>query len=218
MIELENVTKYYKINGGKHYILKNVSIVLPENKNIGILGKNGAGKSTLLKMLGQINKPDKGKISSDKSFSWPMALSGGFQPTLSGEENSKFVCRIYGLSENELKAKLNFIKEFSELGKFFEQPVKTYSSGMKSRLSFALSLVFDFNYLLIDETLSVGDKSFQQKSKKALIDKIEKSNVLMVSHVMSILKEICDCGILLKDGDLLFFETIEEAIKEYEKL
>jgi len=217
MIELQNVTKYYKTNSTKKYILNDVNITIPTQKNIAILGANGAGKSTLLRMLGGIEFPNFGRIKSDKSFSWPMGLGGGFQGSMTGRNNVKFVCRIYEKNENEIKNAIEFVKDFSELEDYFEMPIKTYSSGMKSRLSFALSLYFDFDYLIIDETLSVGDRDFQKKSKEALRKKIEKSHAIVVSHSMSILREICDVSIYLKDGNLQYFDNVEEGIKCYER-
>jgi len=218
MILLQNATKYYKTKHGKKYVLKNVSLKLPENKNIGILGINGAGKSTLLRMLGGIDFPNSGKIISDKTFSWPMGLAGGFQGSMTGRQNVRFVARVFGQDEEEIKKIVNFVYEFSELGEYFDMPIKTYSSGMKSRLSFGLSLAFDFDYLLIDETLSVGDSRFKAKSKEALMKKIEKSNVLMVSHSMKDLRDICDVGIVLHEGKLYYFDNIEDAIKTYEDI
>ena len=218
MIVLENATKFYKTKYGKKYILKNVTMTIPSETNIGILGKNGAGKSTLLRMLGGIDFPNSGKIYSDKSFSWPMGLSGGFQGSMTGRQNVKFVCRVFNRSEEEIKKVIEFVKNFSELGNYFDIPIKLYSSGMKSRLSFGISLAFDFDYLLIDETLSVGDKKFKKKSKEALMKKIEHSNVLMVSHSMNDLKNICDAGIVVNDGKITYYENINEAIDEYNKL
>lgn len=218
MIELRNVTKYYKTSHEKKYILNNVSKVIPSNVNVGILGRNGAGKSTLLRMLGGIDFPNSGIISSPNSFSWPMGLAGGFQGSMSGRQNVKFVCRIYGKSDYEIEQAIASVQEFAELGDYFDMPIKTYSSGMKSRLSFGLSLVFDFDYLIIDETLSVGDKNFQEKSKKALRKKIENCNVLLVSHSMPVLKEICDVGILVHKGEMHYFDNIDDAIKTYNKI
>ena len=169
MIELQNVTKYFRTTKGKKYILKDVSFSIPSDVNVGILGRNGAGKSTLMKMLGQIEFPNHGKIISDKTFSWVMGVGGGFQNNMTGRANVKFVCRIYGKSKEEIDRSIEFVKEFSELEDYFEMPIRTYSSGMKSRLTFGLSLAFDFDYLLIDETLSVGDARFRKKSKEALM-------------------------------------------------
>ena len=218
MIVLENATKYYKTKHGKKYILNNISMILPQETNIGILGRNGAGKSTLLRMLGGIDFPNRGKIYSDKSFSWPMGLSGGFQGSMTGKQNVKFVCRIFNKSEAEIKKIIHFVQDFSELDDYFDMPIKIYSSGMKSRLSFGLSLAFDFDYLLIDETLSVGDAKFKKKSKDALMKKIEHSNVLMVSHSMGDLKNICDAGIVVNDGKITYYDDIHEAIEEYQNL
>jgi len=215
MIELKNVTKYFKTKQGKKYILKDMSILIPSEHNIGILGRNGTGKSTIMRMLGQIEFPDKGRILSNKSFSWPLGLSGGFVGNMSGKANVKFVCRLYGKSEKEIKDIINFVKKFSELGNYFEMPIKTYSSGMKSRLSFGLSLSFDFDYLLIDETLSVGDAKFRKKSKEALLKKIETCNVLLVSHDMGTLRDICDVGIVVDKGKMSYFDNINNAIDEY---
>lgn len=218
MIELRNVTKYYKTANERKYILNNVSITIPSGKNIGILGRNGAGKSTLLRMLGGIDFPNEGVISSDKSFSWPMGLGGGFQGSMTGRQNVKFVCRIYGKSDYEIDLAIEYVREFSELGAYFDMPIKTYSSGMKSRLGFGLSLFFDFDYLIIDETLSVGDKNFQDKSKKALRKKIENCNILLVSHSMPVLKELCDVGIVVHKGQMHYCDDINDAIATYNKI
>jgi len=218
MIELYNVTKYFKTGGKKKYILNNVTMTIPSGVNVGLLGRNGAGKSTLLRMLGGIDFPNFGIITSPNSFSWPMGLAGGFQGSMTGRQNVKFVCRIYGKSDYEIEQAIESVREFAEIGDYFDMPIKTYSSGMKSRLSFGLSLVFDFDYLIIDETLSVGDKNFQEKSKKALRKKIENCNVLLVSHSMPILKEICDVGIVVHQGKIYYCDTIEEAITTYNNI
>ncbi|MBD3798244.1 MAG: ABC transporter ATP-binding protein, partial [Campylobacterales bacterium] len=159
-----------------------------------------------------------GVISSPNSFSWPMGLAGGFQGSMTGRQNVKFVCRIYGKSEYEIEEAVRSVQEFAEIGDYFDMPIKTYSSGMKSRLSFGLSLVFDFDYLIIDETLSVGDKNFQEKSKKALRKKIENCNVLLVSHSMPVLKEICDAGIVVHQGQIHYCDDINDAISTYNKI
>jgi len=218
MIRLNNVTKYFKVDGDKHYVLKNVSFEIPSNTNVGILGRNGAGKSTLLRMLGGIDFPTVGTITSDKTFSWPMGLSGGFQGSMTGRQNVKFVCRIYGKTDKEIASIMDSVQEFSELGEYFDMPIKMYSTGMRGRLSFGLSLAFDFDYLIIDETLSTGDTNFKNKAKEALQKKIENCNVLLVSHSMGDLKRICDAGIIVNDGSLKYYDDIEDAITAYQEL
>jgi capsular polysaccharide transport system ATP-binding protein len=217
MIELIKATKYYQTNIGRKYILKDVTITIPSHKSVAILGSNGAGKSTLLRMLGGIDYPNKGIIRSKNKFSWPMGLSGGFQGSMTGRQNVKFVCRIYGENDDHIKDAINFVKEFSELGDYFDMPIKTYSSGMKARLSFGLSLFFNFDYILIDETLSVGDPKFKKKAQDALMKKIENSNAIIVSHSIKILKDVCDVGIYLDNGKMQYFEDVQEAIDCYQK-
>ena len=214
MIELRNVTKFFRTNEGRKYILNDVSIVLPE-VNIGILGRNGAGKSTLMRMLGKIEFPNKGKIASRNSFSWPLGLRGGFVGNMTGKANVKFVCGLYGKSKEETRKITASVRDFSELGDYFDMPVKTYSSGMGGRLGFGLSLAFDFDYMLIDETLSTGDANFQAKAKAALAKKIETSHVLLVSHSMKTLQDICQAGLLLHEGQMYFYDDINDAIQHY---
>ncbi len=218
MIELQNVNKFFVTKAGKKYILKDATFSIPSEKNIGILGRNGTGKSTIMKMLGQIEFPNSGKIVSNKTFSWVMGVGGGFQGNMTGRANVKFVCRIYGKSKEEIEKSINFVKEFSELGDYFDMPIRTYSSGMKSRLTFGLSLAFDFDYLLIDETLSVGDARFRKKSKEALMKKIESCNVLLVSHDMKTLEDICDVGIVVDGGKMQYYENIKDAITKYAEI
>lgn len=218
MIALQHVTKFYPTARGKKYILDNVTQTIPGGVNVGILGRNGAGKSTLLRMLGGIDFPNGGHIASASSFSWPMGLAGGFQGSMTGRQNVKFVCRIYGKSDDEIRQAVEAVRAFSELGDYFDMPIKTYSSGMKSRLSFGLSLVFDFDYLIIDETLSVGDRKFQEKSKTALHRKIASCNILLVSHAMPVLRELCDAGIVLHEGTMHYFDAVDDAIRMYDDL
>ena len=217
MIELRNVTKYFRTNDHKKYILNDVTMTLPA-VNIGILGRNGAGKSTLIRMLGKIEFPTKGSIYSKKSFSWPLGLSGGAVPTMTGRANVKFVCTVYNKSPKETRKIIEDVKEFAELGEYFDMPMKTYSSGMKGRLGFGLSLAFDFDYMLIDETLSTGDASFRAKAQKALKAKIERCHILLVSHSMQTLSELCQAGLLLNEGKLHYYENIDDAIKRYEEI
>jgi capsular polysaccharide transport system ATP-binding protein len=218
MIELKNVTKYFQTKNGKNYTLREVSLIIPSHTNVGILGRNGAGKTTLMRMLGQIEFPNHGKIISSSSFSWPLSLSAGFVNNMSGRANVQFVCRLYGLSSFQISAVIEAVDDFSELGKYFDMPIRTYSSGMKARLNFGLSLMFDFDYLLIDETLSVGDAKFKKKSSKALRKKIKTCSILLVSHDMKTLRDLCDAGILVHQGKLEYFPDIGDAIDAYQRI
>jgi len=217
MIQLENVTKYFYTKNSKKYILQNITLELPD-ENIGILGRNGAGKSTLMRMLGGIEFPNSGKIISDKTFSWPLGLGGGFVGNMSGRANIKFVCNLFGKSKQQTNKIIEFVYDFSELGNYFDMPIKTYSSGMKGRLGFGLSLAFDFDYMIIDETLSVGDARFRKKAKEALKKKIENCNVILVSHDMKILQEMCQVGLLVNNGQLTYYDDIKNAIDEYTQI
>jgi capsular polysaccharide transport system ATP-binding protein len=218
MIRLENVTKYYSVKGKPHYILKDITLSIPVGTNVGILGRNGAGKSTLLRMLGGIDFPNKGRIEAAVDFSWPLGLSGGFQGSLTGRENAQFICRVYSRTAREMEETLDFTFEFSELGAYFNMPIKTYSAGMKARLAFATSLAFDFDYYLIDETLSVGDPQFRKKCTDALNDLLNRRNFLLVSHALPMLKKMCDSGIILADGQMTYFDDVNDAITYYQSL
>ncbi len=215
MIRMENVTKYYASPKGRKYVLHDVNIEFPSNCNIGILGRNGMGKSTLLRLLGGIDYPNRGHIHIDGRISWPMGLQGGMQGSLTGRDNARFVCRIYGDSEHEVNRKISFILEFSELGDYFDMPVKTYSSGMRARLSFATSIAFDFDIYLMDEITAVGDQRFKEKSRAALQEKKDKAKIIKVSHNMQELIRDCDVGIYLEGGKMQIFDDINEAVAAY---
>lgn len=217
MIEIVNATKFYNIRGKKHYILKDVNYTFPAGKSIGILGANGAGKSTLLRLLGGLEYPNSGKIIANSSISWPVGLTAGFQGSLTARQNIKFVCRIHNKNLRETKQIEDFVYDFAEIGDFFDMPIKSYSSGMKARVNFGLSMAFDFDYYLIDEVTGVGDPKFQNKAKTLFDEKKQKANVIMVSHSMKEIKNNCDIAILLKNGKINIFDDIDEAISSYQK-
>ena len=216
MIRVSNLTKSYRTKKGRHYVFKNVNTEFPDGVNIGIIGPNGAGKTTFLSILGGIDFPDRGTVISDKSFSWPLGLQGGFVRHISGRDNCKFVCKIYSEKSSEIHEKLEFIHKLSGVGDYFFEPVRTYSSGMRARLGFALSMAFNFDYFLIDEVTAVGDRVFRKITAQALKNKRARSKVIMVSHQMKTLEEFCDIGVLIKQGEIRVFESMGEAIKAYE--
>jgi capsular polysaccharide transport system ATP-binding protein len=217
MIKLHNITKSYKLNSGdRHFVFKNLSFTFPENCSIGLIGPNGAGKSTLMRILGKMDIPDSGKVITDKKISWPVGLSGGFQGSLSARDNVKFICRIYGYHGKEMQKKVQYVEDFAEIGKFFDEPIKSFSSGMRSRVAFGLSMAFDFDYYLIDEIGAVGDAKFKAKSKAAYEEKLTNSNVIMVSHSMGEIKKWCDKVVLVKDGKATIYDDVEEGIKVYQ--
>lgn len=215
MIKIENLTKSYRTPQGRHYVFKDLNLELPSGKSVALIGRNGAGKSTLLRMIGGIDRPDSGRIITDKTISWPVGLSGGFQGSLTGRENVKFVARLYAKKE-ELQEKIEFVEDFAELGKYFDMPIKTYSSGMKSRLGFGLSMAFKFDYYLVDEVTAVGDARFKQKCADLFNSRHKEASFLMVSHSLSSLKEYCDVALLIdRQNQTQLHRNLEEAISIY---
>ena len=215
MIKIENLTKSYRTPTGRHYVFKDLNIEIPSGKSVAFIGRNRAGKSTLLRMIGGIDRPDSGKIITNKTISWPVGLAGGFQGSLTGRENVKFVARLYAKQE-ELKEKIEFVEEFAELGKYFDMPIKTYSSGMRSRLGFGLSMAFKFDYYIVDEVTAVGDARFKEKCAQLFKERHKESSFLMVSHSLNSLKEFCDVAIVFKDDNVVgFYDDVQEGIEEY---
>ncbi|ABG41745.1 ABC transporter related protein [Paraglaciecola sp. T6c] len=216
MIRLENLTKYYPSHLGKQYIFKDLSFDIPSGHNIGILGSNGAGKSTLFRLLAGSEYPNKGKVLTDLSLSWPVALTTGIHQQMTGRENTRFIGKVNGIADLDTYERR--VREFAELGDKFDLPVRSYSSGMKPRLAFACSIAIDFDVYLIDEVTSVGDAKFRKKARKALLERSETANVVMVSHEMNEIRQFCDSAIVLHKGELTFYNDLEEGIKQYQAL
>lgn len=215
MIRLEHVTKAYPFGKGKREVLKDINFTLQKGEKIGILGRNGAGKSTLVRVLGGAEKPTSGKITKNMSISWPLAFSGAFQGSLTGVDNVHFVCRIYNKDYHEA---MMMVESFAELGKYLYEPVKVYSSGMKARLAFAISMAVDFDCYLIDEVISVGDASFKQKCQIELFEKRAHKSMILVSHELNIVKQYCDKAAILKAGEMTVYENMDEAFEVYKML
>lgn len=213
MIELRDVCKVYETSSGPNCVLNNVSMRFPAGKSVGILGRNGAGKSTLLRIIGGAEMPDSGEIIRRGRISWPIGFAGGFNGSLSGEENCRFVSRIYGQDVDRVVAES---EEFADIGAYFTMPVRTYSSGMRARLAFALSMAIDFDVYLVDEVTAVGDKQFQEKCRQAFAERRERSSIVMVSHQIATLKQYCEQFAVLRDGTVTVFDDIDRAAEHYE--
>lgn len=218
MIEIQNIDKYYPTAlTTRKYIYKNFSLDIPTEKNLAIIGRNGVGKSTLIRLLGGIEEPNEGCITSDKSISWPLGLSTGILPSMTGQENTDFICKIYGV-ENTKEAH-EFVLDFSELGKNYFDTVKRYSSGMRSRLAFALSLLFKFDVMLLDELMAVGDAQFKRKCSEVFdVWRSNNTSLILVSHSFKAIREQCDAGLILTGGEPLYFEDVNDALKEYSRM
>lgn len=216
MIKLHQLTKYYPSELGHQYIFKDVNFTIPTDRNIAILGSNGAGKSTLFRILAGSEYPNKGRVITDKSLSWPVALATGIHTKMTGRENTRFIGRVNGVAD--LEEYEHKVQAFAELGVKYDLPVGTYSSGMRSRLAFGCCTAIDFDVYLIDEATSVGDQKFRKKAKQTLLDKSKKASVIMVSHDPKELKEFCDSAIILDKGTLTFYDDLDAALAIYQEL
>jgi capsular polysaccharide transport system ATP-binding protein len=217
MIVVDNVYKRYVTEHGPgRWVLQGVSLTIPRNISVGLVGRNGAGKSTLLNLIGGSDTPNRGRIVRRCRVSWPMGLVGGLHLDLSGRQNAKFVCRVLG-HEQDIEEKIAYIEDFTEIGPAFDEPVQTYSSGMRSRLKFGISLAFDFDVYISDEVTSAGDRAFQAKASAAFRGLAEKRGLIMVSHSEGTLRDFCQAGVWLHEGKAYWFDELEEALKNYKE-
>ncbi len=215
MIVVDNIHKRYMTpHGPGKWVLEGISLTIPPKCSIGLIGANGAGKSTLLRLIGGVDRPNKGRITRDCSVSWPMGLGSGLKGTLTGRQNSKFVCRIHG-HEDDMPERIKAIEAFAELGDAFDEPVDTYSSGMKSRLQFGMSLAFEFDVYISDEVTSTGDANFQKKANAAFRALLNRSSLIMVSHSEKTLKDYCSAGVWVNQGKAYWFDQIDDALSAY---
>ena len=216
MIRVRDLQKEYPTEGGSfHRVLSGVSFEIQRGEKIAILGRNGAGKSTLIRLLGGIELPTRGSIEQTMSLSWPVGLGGGIHPTLTGNDNIRFVSRVYGKPFKELRA---YVEDFAELGHFLSEPVRTYSSGMAARLNFALSLAIDFDCYLIDEVLAVGDQKFQRRSYEELFEKRADRSMILASHVGELVRQYCSRALVLHRGRGKVFDNLDLALDIYQGL
>ena len=213
MIDLENIYKTYQTRQGSVSVLKDVNLTVCAGEKVGILGRNGAGKSTIIRLISGAERPTSGRIIRNMSVSWPLAFGGAFQGSLTGLDNLRFICRIYGIDPED---KISFVQEFSELGGYLREPVKTYSSGMRARLAFAISMVVEFDCFLIDEIIAVGDQRFHDKCHLELFEKRRDRAMIIVSHNISYIKEHCQKAAVLVKGNLTVFNDVNEAFNFYE--
>jgi capsular polysaccharide transport system ATP-binding protein len=215
MIILENIVKTYHTRSGARSVLKGLNLKVAKGEKVGILGRNGAGKSTLIRLISGAELQTSGNIHRGISISWPLAFGGAFQGSLSGLDNVRFICRVYGAP---IQPAINFVEQFSELGIYLKEPVKTYSSGMRARLAFAISMGVEFDCFLIDEIVAVGDSRFHQKCHVELFEKRSDRAMIIVSHSPAYIREHCTRATVLIDGMLHDFDTVDEALHHYHSL
>ena len=214
MIELRNLTKIYRTAGREKVICEDLNLVLPSNKAVALLGRNGTGKSTLLNMISGLVPPTSGEVVTTGSLSWPVGFAGSFSQDMTGAQNVKFVARVYGADTDETR---DFVEEFADLGEHFHMPVRTYSTGMRGRLAFGLSMAFQFDTYLVDETTSAGDGAFKDKANAVFLARMKHSGAVVVNHSMAMIREICNVGVVLEGGRATYYEDLEEAISAHEE-
>jgi capsular polysaccharide transport system ATP-binding protein len=213
MIELTNVRKTYPTREGRRVVLDRINLRVTMGQKIGILGRNGAGKSTLIRMISGAELPTSGRIKRGISVSWPLAFGGAFQQYLTGLDNLRFICRIYGV---DFKAVIPFVEDFTELGIYLREPVLHYSSGMRARLAFALSMAIEFDCFLIDEIVAVGDSRFHDKCMRELFEKRKDRALILVSHDANMIKGHCESAYVLTAGRLTEHESVDAAFVFYQ--
>jgi len=212
MIRLRGVEKAYPSRSGPRTVLNDINLTIARGEKIGILGRNGSGKSTLIRLISGAESPSRGSVVRNMSVSWPLAFSGAFQGSLTGVDNLRFICRVYGV---DVASRIEYVQDFSELGRSLYEPIRTYSSGMRARLAFAISLAIDFDCFLIDEVIAVGDARFHERCRIELFEKRADRSFIIVSHEAHNIKEHCERACVLRDGSLYEFSTIDSAYQFY---
>lgn len=215
MIICSDIKKSYSHGKNSKEVLKGINLTIDRGERVGLLGRNGAGKSTLIKLIGGVEIPTSGKITRNMSVSWPLGFSGGFQGSLTGYDNARFIARIYQRDYNDIR---DFVEDFTELGRQLKMPVKTYSSGMRARLAFALSLAIEFDCYLIDEIILVGDQNFQRKCQLEMFERRQDRAMLIASHSPEFIKNFCNKAVIVDKGLADIFYDIDAAINAYSSL
>ncbi len=214
MIRFENLTKSFEVNGRRKVVIDNLTLTIGTGRSLALLGRNGAGKSTLMSIIAGNMRPDAGQVLSDGTISWPIGQTGAVHPQMTGAQNARFLARVYGVDSGEL---VEFVEDFARLGEHFHMPVRTYSSGMKARLAFGLSMGVKFDIYLIDEVTSAGDAAFRARSAALFHERMATSDAIMVNHNLNDLKEFCDAALILEHGKLSYFDDLEEAIELHKR-
>jgi capsular polysaccharide transport system ATP-binding protein len=212
MIDLVNVNKVYPTGHGPAHVLRDVNFTVKPGEHVGILGRNGAGKSTVIRLISGAEQPTSGRISREMSVSWPLAFGGAFQGTLTGLDNYRFICRIYAVDPAD---KIEFLQEFTELGPYLNEPVRTYSAGMMARLAFGISMIVEFDCFLVDEIIAVGDARFHRKCHVELFEKRADRAKIMVSHDANFVRETCHRASVLDEGRMVNFDNVDDAYEYY---
>ena len=215
MIAVEHLHKVYSGQAGDHVVLRDLSLTVPRGFRMAVLGRNGAGKSTFIRLLSKIEQPTSGRVTHGMSVSWPLGFGGTFQGSLTAIDNIKFISRIYRADYGKLR---EFVDEFAELGSFLYEPVKTYSSGMRARLAFALSIAIDFDCYLIDEVIMVGDERFHERCREHLFDRRAGRALVLASHDATFVEEICDGALVISRGRARYFDDVSKAVELYKAL
>lgn len=218
MIVVDRVTKSYPLLGfRRHYVFRDLSMTVPDRRNVGIVGRNGAGKTTLLRLLAGVDEPDRGRVSitNEGTISPPLGVSAGIATNITGRANAMFVCRIHGDDEYTMRIRVEWIEKFAEIGEFFDMPMRFYSGGMRARLTFGIAMAFDYDYYLIDELNSAGDQVFRSKASLTFRAKRGKASIIMISHNLRALQEECESGIYVRKGEARWFDDIRDALKLY---
>ena len=215
MIELRNLSKRYRVNGRTTVVADRLNLRFPPRKAVAILGRNGAGKSSLLRMISGAMDPDEGEVAIRGTVSWPVGFAGSFHPELSGLQNTRFIARVYGVDTDAL---VDFVEDFAELDHHFRLPVRTYSSGMKSRLAFGVSMGIRFDTYLIDEITAVGDAAFKQKSEAMIKARLAEAGAIFVSHALGQVQRLCQHAAVLDRGRLHYYTDVDAAILHHQRL
>jgi capsular polysaccharide transport system ATP-binding protein len=213
MIELQGLTKSYKVRGAWRDVLRGIDTRFERGEAVGILGRNGAGKTTLLRLIAGVEMPTRGRIARRMSVSWPLGFGGAMHYSITGADNARFLARIYG---KPIAETVEFVEDLADLGDYFRMPAHTYSSGMLMRLGFALSMAVEFDCYLVDEVVATGDSRFAERCRQMLGDRRGRGTVLFVSHVPALLRQFCTSGAVLQDGRLTRYDDLEQAIAAYD--